>query len=110
MSSLRIAFIGAGRMASAMVEGLVARGEFRPESITCLSARGDSARALATRTGVRVADDLPDLLREADLVVVAFKPQHLATADPRLAELTRDRLVLSVLAAKTLDQLARVFP
>jgi pyrroline-5-carboxylate reductase len=50
------------------------------------------------------------LLRAADVVVVAFKPQHLAKADPRLAELTRGKLVLSVLAAKTIARLGKTFP
>lgn len=107
--SARIAFLGAGRMASAMVEGLLARGDVGPAEIACLSARGDSARALAARTGIGFAAELPDLLAEAEMVVVAFKPQHLAAADPRLPELTAGKLILSVLAAKTLSQLAAVF-
>jgi len=110
MSLPSIAFIGAGRMASAIVEGLVTRGGIPPDGIRCLSARGDSARVLSEKFGVRAAKDLPDLLTGADLVVVAFKPQHLSQADSRLAELTAGKLVLSVLAAKTLDQLAAVFP
>jgi pyrroline-5-carboxylate reductase len=106
----RLAFLGAGRMASAMVDGLIARHPESRDSIRCLSARGDSARALATRTGIHAVSDLPELLADADLLVVAFKPQHLASADPRLAELTSGKLVLSVLAAKTIDQLRSVFP
>jgi pyrroline-5-carboxylate reductase len=105
----KLAFIGAGRMAGAIVDGLLATGT-PPSDITCLSASGQSAKALAARTGISWASDLPELLATADLVVVAFKPQHLATADGRLAELTADKLVLSVLAAKTTDHLAKAFP
>lgn len=108
--STKIAFIGAGRMASAIVDGLVARAGIEKTDIACLSARGDSARTLAERTGIRAVTDLPALLDGADLVVVAFKPQHLGSADPRLAELTTGKLVISVLAAKSLAQLAAVFP
>jgi len=106
----RIAFIGAGRMASAMVDGLLARGAATSANLACLGGTGPSAAALASRTGITLAPDLPALLATADVVVLAFKPQHLASADPRLAELTRGKLVLSVLAAKTLDRLARTFP
>lgn len=107
---LRIAFIGAGRMASAIIDGLLATGAATKASIAILGGSGPSALTLAARTGVRLASDLTDLLATADLVVVAFKPQHLAGADPRLAELTRGKLVLSVLAAKTLARLAKTFP
>jgi pyrroline-5-carboxylate reductase len=57
-----------------------------------------------------LAANLEALLGPADIVVVAFKPQHLTKADPRLAALTRGKLVVSVLAAKTLTRLARTFP
>ena len=107
---LKIAFLGAGRMASAILDGLLNTSAASPTDIAVLGGPGPTATALATRTGALLATDLPDLLREADLVVIAFKPQHLAAADPRLAELTRGKLVLSVLAAKTLARLARTFP
>ena len=51
-----------------------------------------------------------ELLAGADTLVVAFKPQHLATADPALANLTDGKLVLSVLAGKKISSLQRIFP
>lgn len=106
----KIAFLGAGRMASAIIDGLLATQAAAPADIAILGGSGPSAATLAARAGVRLATDLPDLVQDADLVVIAFKPQHLAGADPRLAELTRGKLVLSVLAAKTLARLAKTFP
>lgn len=106
----KIAFIGGGRMSSAIIDGLLATGASTASDIAVLGGTGPTAAALSARTGVRLAADLPDLVRDADLVVIAFKPQHLAGADPRLAELTRGKLVLSVLAAKTLARLAKTFP
>jgi len=108
--SPKIAFLGSGRMASAIIDGLLATNASTPADLAVLGGGGPSAPALASRTGARLATDLPDLLRDADVVVVAFKPQHLAAADTRLAELTRGKLVLSVLAAKTLARLACTFP
>jgi pyrroline-5-carboxylate reductase len=106
----KIAFLGSGRLASAMVRGLIARGVYQPEEIACTSKGGDSARRLAGETGIVHEADLPTLLASADVVVVAFKPQSLAGADPRLAELTAGKLVISLLAGKRLARLAQVFP
>ena len=106
----RLTFIGAGRMASAMVDGLLAKGVCLPTDLTCIGGAGASAERLALRTGIRRATDLSDALAGADVVVLAFKPQHLATADSRLADLTAGKMVVSVLAAKTLARLHTVFP
>jgi len=106
----KIAFIGAGRMASAIVSGLISQRVSTPAELACLGGDDDTAQTLSQRTGIRVCQDLPELLADADLVVLAFKPQHLASADPRFAELTAGKLVLSILAGKPLAVLGRVFP
>lgn len=110
MSSPRIAFLGAGNLGSAIVRGLLEEKVCAPTDIVCTSQGGESARRLAAETGIGHEADLARLLDGADTVIVAFKPQSLAGADPRLAGLTRDKLVLSVLAGKKLATLARTFP
>jgi len=107
--SSQIAFLGAGRMASAMVDGLLAKGT-APSALICLSGSGKTADALAARTGICATADLGELLRDADALVLSCKPQQLAGLDPRLAELTAGKLVLSVLAGKRLTRLSQVFP
>lgn len=105
-----LAFLGSGRLASAIVRGLIARGDWAPADLRCTSKGGDSARRLAAATGIVCEPDLPALLAPADVVIVAFKPQSLAAADPRLADLTAGKLVVSLLAGKRLERLGRAFP
>lgn len=106
----KIAFLGAGNMATAMVDGLLAKSPALAPELICFSASGKSAAALSARCGIAQASTLEQLLDGAELVVVAFKPQHLAGADPRLAALTAGKLVVSVLAGKRLGRIAEVFP
>jgi len=105
-----LAFLGSGNLASAIVRGLIDAKSFAPADLACTSKGGESAARLAAATGIAHEPDLAKLLGPADAVIVAFKPQTLADADPRLAELTRGKLVLSVLAGKKLATLARTFP
>jgi pyrroline-5-carboxylate reductase len=105
-----ISFIGSGNMASAIVDGILARRVATAAELACLSGNDPTGATLARRTGIRLAADPADLCAGADTVVVAFKPQNLAAADPRFAEATRGRLVISILAGKRLATLARAFP
>ena len=105
-----IAFLGSGNMATAFAEGLLAKNAVTQSALRCFSASGKSAAVLAEKTGILQARSLVELLAGADTLVVAFKPQHLATADPALANLTAGKLVLSVLAGKKISSLQRVFP
>jgi pyrroline-5-carboxylate reductase len=106
----KISFLGAGRMASAMVDGLLTKGGARASDLACTSGPDETARQLASRTGIAATEDLVALLSGADAVVLACKPQQLASLDPRLAELAGGKLVLSILAGKRLERLAQTFP
>ena len=105
-----IAFLGAGSMAAAMVDGLLAKGTYAPGKIICMGGLGASAPALSKRTGIRLARSQEELLSGADTLVVAFKPQNLAGVDVRLGALAAGRLVVSVLAGKRLEALTQAFP
>jgi pyrroline-5-carboxylate reductase len=106
----KIAFIGAGRMASAIVNGLLASGARTASQIACLGGDDNTAAELASRSGITAAAGLPALLDGAGAVVLACKPQQLASLDPALAELASGKLILSILAGKRLDRLAQTFP
>ncbi len=104
-----LAFLGAGRMASAMVHGVIARG-ITTDHIAVLGGSGTSAPALAAQSGVRLASDPASLLAGAEVFVLACKPQHLPTLPAALTELTEGKLVVSVLAGVTNARLRGVFP
>lgn len=106
----KIAFLGAGNMASAFVDGLLGQKAATPSDLVCYGGADATAATLAQRTGIAHAQSLEELLQGADTVVIAFKPQHLAEADPRLGELTGGKLVISILAGKKLATLAKAFP
>ncbi len=106
----KIALLGAGNMAAALADGLLAKNPAARADLVCYSGSGQTAAALAARTGITHARSLDELLAASDTLVVAFKPQHLAAADPRLAALTAGKLVLSILAGKKIASLAKIFP
>jgi pyrroline-5-carboxylate reductase len=105
-----IAFLGAGNMAAAMVDGILARGPWTAAQIACIGGGGPSAAALAHRTGIRKAGSLQDAVAGTRTVVLTFKPQHLAQGGAALASATKGRLVVSVLAGRRLAALQSAAP
>lgn len=97
-------------MASAIVDGLLAKHACRPDDLACVDGGDGTAAALAARCGIGAPRDLEALLTPADTIVLACKPQQLATLDPRLANLAAGKVVISILAGKRLSSLAKAFP
>ena len=106
----KIAFLGAGNMASAFVEGLLGNNATAKSDLICYGGADNTAATLAARTGIAAASSLEGLVADFDTLLVAFKPQHLGEADPRFAQWTAGKLVVSILAGKRLSSLTRTFP
>ncbi len=105
-----IAFIGSGRMASAMVAGLLRSNAYEPHQIACIGGAGTSSLLLSQQTGVRLASSAADVLMDADAVIVACKPQQFAGLDREYGIKSSGKLVISVLAGIRLEKLATFFP
>jgi len=93
------AFIGGGNMGGALIRGLIAKG-LPPGSISVGEAVQARRIALADELGVHVSADNREVVEGADLVVLAVKPQDMATTVRTLASVLARRrpLVLSIAA------------
>ena len=48
----KIAFIGAGRMATAIVKGLIQNKVYEPSEIVCIAGNDDTGTILANESGI----------------------------------------------------------
>lgn len=101
MSKTRIAFIGAGNMASSLIGGLRAQGV--DAALICASAPGAETRErIATEHGISVFADNAEAVRHADVVVLAVKPQMMkAVCQALKPSLEAHQLIVSVAAGIT---------
>lgn len=101
MVKSRIAFLGGGQMAEALIGGLLASKVSEPDSIGATDPMAARRDHLKFRFGIHVGEDNIKAVREADLVVLAVKPQALpavlSDAGPALA----GKLVVSIAAGVT---------
>jgi pyrroline-5-carboxylate reductase len=99
--SQRIAFIGAGNMASALIEGLISAGTCPAARILATDVRADAVAALVAKHGIAGVADNASAARDADVIVLSTKPQVFPALLPELAKVIAadpNKLVLSIAA------------
>ena len=106
----RLAFIGGGNMASAILGGLIREG-MAPSQVTVIEPFAETAAKLKAAWGVEVhasaSAEASSSLSKADLVVWAVKPQVFKEAALPVANFTKQALHLSVAAGIRSDSIAR---
>ena len=103
---MRVGIVGAGVMAEAMISGLLA-DRVPPERLRASHPRRDRREALATRHGIGVVARNADAVADAEIVVLAVKPQMLAAVMREVGPALRDgQVVLSIVAGATLRTLS----
>jgi pyrroline-5-carboxylate reductase len=103
---MRIAFLGGGNMASALIGGLLKKG-IDASWISVIEVSPAARERLAARHGVRASSAPDAATQKADTLVLAVKPQDLRPAAAVLAGTVRDKLVVSIAAGVRLDALSR---
>jgi len=103
---LKIAFLGGGNMASALIGGLIAKGH-DASRISVVELSPAAREKLGARYPVRVTTAPDDAMKGADTLVLAVKPQDMKRALASLGSEVRGALVISVAAGITLETLSR---
>jgi pyrroline-5-carboxylate reductase len=103
----RIAFIGSGAMAEAMVQGLLNKGIAQQRNITASGPREERGQVLHEKYGVNTAVDNVAAATGADVVVISVKPQVLPHILPQLkGRVAPEALVLSIVAGARIENIA----
>jgi len=103
---MKIAFIGGGNMARALIGGLLQRG-FAAEAISVVEIDAQARAQLSGQFAVRVGERLGGDVEESDVVLLAIKPQQLHAVAGSLRGLLRDQLVVSIAAGVRTADLTR---
>lgn len=105
-----LVLVGAGKMGAALLDGWLKSG-LDPVSVTILDPRpSPEIERFAAERGMALNPPYVGM-RAPEVLVLAIKPQMLDEAAPQLATIAgSETLVLSILAGKTLDNLAQRLP
>jgi pyrroline-5-carboxylate reductase len=105
MLNKKIAFIGPGVMAEAVIAGLLRKKLAKPENITASGPREERGTELNKKYGIQTTTDNAFAATHADVVVLSVKPQRLSEVMKGLKGVKGDALVISIIAGASMKKI-----
>jgi pyrroline-5-carboxylate reductase len=106
-----IGFIGTGNMGRALIEGILKKGVFPSESIAAYDVVKEKAKELKDLFGIRLCENLKDLVAISNVLIIAVKPQNMEELLQHLkTHITGKPLVISIAAGITIKFMEERLP
>lgn len=100
---MKIGFIGAGKMAEAIIAALIRNTVAAAAEITACDKVLERLDVLRQRYGITTTAALDDVMRTCEVVILAVKPQDIDDVLRRIApQVAKHHLLISIAAGKTL--------
>ena len=103
---MKIAFIGGGNMATALIGGMLKQG-FAAAELSAVEPFETARAKLAAQFGVACAAAPSAALGDADVIVLAVKPQNMRDAAQAVAPYLGAQLIVSIAAGTRIVDLSR---
>ncbi|HEX8012138.1 MAG TPA: pyrroline-5-carboxylate reductase [Casimicrobiaceae bacterium] len=104
---MNITIIGGGNMARALLGGMIARGQ-GSDALSVVEIDPDARASVAARFGVATFAAIePPAVANAEIIVIAVKPQNVRAVARELATLLKRQVVLTIAAGIRLSDLSR---
>ena len=102
---MKLAVIGCGNMASAIIGGLIGKGIIKGSEITASDKLAEAREKMSRTFGTAVTEDNRTCVKDADLVLFAVKPGVFPEIARELKDAVRGKLLLSIMAGKSIKDL-----
>jgi len=106
-----VGFLGAGNMGEALIKGLLAAKLVPADAIFATDVRPERLKELDRQYGIQVSSDNAGLVRSADIVILAVKPQIMDAVVTEIAPaVTRRKLLISIAAGVATEKIRSRLP
>ncbi len=104
----KVALIGSGNMAGAMIGALLRKNELTPDQISASDPSPEQQNIIKEKYGISVTGDNRDAVKSADLVILSVKPQVLPAVMLELkGKIPSGSLVFSIVAGMPITTIQR---
>lgn len=107
--NLKIGFIGCGKMASAIINGVISSKYLPKENLFGSEANEELAKSAQERLGIKVFADNKELTKICDIIFVVTKPNYVKEVLEEIKdELTSDKLLVSIPAGVSTEKIENI--
>jgi len=107
---MKTLFIGAGKMATSIVKGVVNNKVIPKEDISAVDISENARKNFTQITGVQCYESPDEIINNSEVIVLAVKPQYAKEAVLTIAKKCKNKLIISIAAGITLESLKKWFP
>ena len=109
MSNNTICFIGAGKMASAIIKGLLSSKTFTQEQIIAVEVNEAAAKSANEKFGIKVYKDAKEAVEKANIILIATKPFVVEELLTSIKEnVKNNQLIISIAAGITFEKIEKI--
>jgi len=109
--SAGIGFIGAGKMAEALIGGLIAKKVFSKDDIIACAPSEKTRKHIKSTYGVTMYKTAAEVVDKTDLIVLAVKPKNVdALFKVEGVKISKGKMLISIVAGLTLDKMNSYVP
>lgn len=107
--NFKLGFIGCGKMASAIIKGVISSGFLPKENITGAEINQEIADAASKRLDISVLTDNKTLVKTCDIIFMAVKPNCAAEVLEEIKDcLTSEKLLVSIAAGVSTKKIENI--
>ena len=107
----KIGFIGSGKMAGAIIKGLIKTSFAKPEELIATQAETEGIDEKSRELGIKIILDNKELAQNSEVIFIATKPNQAADVLEEIKPfITSDKLIASIAAGVTTEKLESHLP
>ncbi len=107
----KVGFLGSGKMAEALIRGMLRKGIIDKNDVICFDIKQERLDYIHQECGVRITHSNEEVIKEAGIVFLAFKPQNFPDAVAGLSTYVEsNQIIISIMAGILIDDIQRHMP
>ena len=111
VSTRKIGFIGCGKMAGAIIKGIVQSGFIGANSILASKSSPENLEETSKKLGITITLDNKEVADFGDIIFIGVKPNQVANVLKEIRDyITADKLIVSMAAGVKISQMEDVLP